>query len=83
MSAISLCMGCCQVVFDGAPLTPPRGVVKSTPGNHQLFLANQGMSRRQCNSKCSANNRCHLTVQEQISRVPASIYHIHDFNAMP
>ena len=23
-------------VFDGAPLTPPRGVVKSTPGNHQL-----------------------------------------------
>ena len=23
-------------VFDGAPLTPPRGVVKSTWGNHQL-----------------------------------------------
>ena len=23
-------------VFDGAPLTPPGGVVKSTPGNHQF-----------------------------------------------
>ena len=25
--------------FDGAPLTPPRGGVKSTPGNHQLVPA--------------------------------------------
>ena len=38
-----------------------------------LLLANQGMSRRQYNSKCSANNRCYLTVQEQTSRVPAYI----------
>ena len=25
-------------VFDGAPLTPPSGVVKSTWGNHQLGI---------------------------------------------
>ena len=32
-------MGCCHAggVFDGAPLTPPGGVVKSTSGNHQFF----------------------------------------------
>ena len=48
-----------------------------------LLLANQGMSRRQCNSKCSANNRCYLTVQEQTNRVPASIYHINGLHAMP
>ena len=29
-------------VFDGAPLTPPRGVVKSTPGNHQLNASASG-----------------------------------------
>ena len=38
MSVISLCMGGVLPggVFDGAPLTPPRGVVMSTRGNHQL-----------------------------------------------
>ena len=48
-----------------------------------LLLANQGMSRRQYNSKCGANKRCYLTVQEQTSRVRAPIYHIHGLHAMP
>ena len=48
-----------------------------------LLLANRGMSQRQCNSKCSANNRYYLTVQEQTSQVPASMYHIHGLHAMP
>ena len=32
------------------------------------LLANQDISRHQCNSKRSANNRCYLTQQEQTSR---------------
>ena len=48
-----------------------------------LLLANQGMSRRQCNSKCSAKNKCYLTAQEQTSRVPALMYHIHGLHVMP
>ena len=45
------------------------------------LLANQDISRYQCNSKRSDNNRCYLTQQGR----PASLcrHHIHGLQAMP